>query len=145
MFGNIISMNDGGITVAIGAIVSIVGGFGVIAKVMLNQSAKDRTTALEQAAKDREADRAERKELTKAIKDMAGATGHQADATVQSAKEAEQRNGHLGKQNVHIARLAAESNQMTKEILTSLVKTAGINAEDRDVLTNQDHSIEEKA
>lgn len=77
-------MGEGGSAVAIGAIVTIITGFGVIAKIMLNQ-----------ASKDRDADREERKELVMAIKDMAGATGRVADATKQGADEAKQRNGHL--------------------------------------------------
>ena len=99
-------MNEAGSTVAIGAIVTIVTGFGVIAKLMLNQAAKDR----ESERKERDADREERKELARAIKDMAGATGRQADATERSAKEAEARNGHL-------AELSLQGNQLICEVL----------------------------
>lgn len=120
------------ITLVLGAFAGMLIGFYGIARVILNQ-----------AAKDRDSDRIERQELATAIKEMAGASGRQADAstkvaeaTVQSAKEAEIRNGHLGEQNVHIANLAAESNQMTKEILTSLLSSAKIDQEDRCILTS---------
>ena len=72
------------ITAVLGAFAGMIVGFYGIAKVMLSQ-----------ASKDRDADRQERKELSKAIKDMAGATGRVADATKQSADEAKARNGHL--------------------------------------------------
>lgn len=125
------------ITVVIGTFAGMLVGFYGIARVMLNQAVKER----EQASKDRESDRVERKELAKAIKDMAGATGRVADATVKSAEEAKARNGHLGKQNVHIADLAAQGNEMVKQLLDQALKTAVINAEDRDILTNQNLHI----
>lgn len=122
------------ITLVLGSFAGMLAGFFAVAKLMLNQ-----------ASKDRESDRQERQELAKAIKDMAGATGRVADATVVSAKEAKARNGHLGQQNVHIAELASQGNDMIKQLLNQTLKTAVIAAEDRDTLTNQDHSIEEKA
>lgn len=83
------------ITVVLGAFAGMLTGFFAIAKVMLSQ-----------ASKDREADRQERKDLTGAIKDMAGASGRVADATRKSALEAKQRNGHL-------AELIIQSNEKT--------------------------------
>ncbi len=63
------------ITVVLGAFGSMLLGFYAIAKVMLKQ-----------AAADREADRTERKELSEGIKDMAGATGRNADAAIKVAE-----------------------------------------------------------
>lgn len=125
MFGNIASMTID-VTLVLGAFAGMLLGFYGIAKVMLKQ-----------ASKDRDNDRAERLELAKAIKDMAGASGRVANATEKAATEAEQRNGHLGKQNTHIAKLVAQGNDMTKQLLDQAIKTATINTEDRDILTNQ--------
>lgn len=97
----------------------MMGGFYAIAKVMLNQ-----------ASKDRDADRAERNKLSDAITLMADNSGKVAQATVKSANEAKARNGHLGD-------LVAQGNKMTAKIVARLEKTAVIAAEDRDVLTNQ--------
>lgn len=113
------------ITVVLGAFAGMLIGFYGIAKVMLNQ-----------ASKDRHDDRQERLELSKAIQDMAGASGRVADASIKAAAEAEQRNGHLGKQNTHIAKLVAQGNDMTKQLLDQALKTAVIAAEDRDILTH---------
>lgn len=94
------------ISLVLGSFVAMLGGFFAIAKVMLNQASKDR-----QAERvERDADRQERKELSKAIQDMARAAGRQADATVRSADEAEQRNGHL-------AELVTQNGKVCSEIL----------------------------
>jgi hypothetical protein len=53
------------------------------------------TLMLKQTAKEREADRSERKELVRAIRDMAKSSEKVAKATERSANEAKQRNGHL--------------------------------------------------
>lgn len=72
------------ITAVLGTFAALVASFWAITKVLLTQ-----------ASKDRESDRSERKELSKAIKDMAGATGRVADASQRAADEAKERNGHL--------------------------------------------------
>lgn len=94
-----------------------------------------------QSAKDREADRAERQALTEAIKIMADSSTKVATATEQSAKEAKDRNGHLGAQNVQIAKLVTTQNKdvadikkTNKKIASVLSKSALIAAEDRDIL-----------
>lgn len=92
------------ITAVLGAFAGMLVGFFAIAKVMLNQ-----------ASKDRDADRQERKELSKAIKDMAGATGRVADATKQTAEEAKQRNGHL-------AELIVQNSENTAVLAKQAVK-----------------------
>lgn len=101
-----------------------------------------------QSAKDREADRAERQALTKAIKVMADSSTKVADATIKSAKEAKDRNGHLGEQNVQIAKLVTSQNidvasikKTNKKIADVLSKSALIAAEDRDTLLsgNEQH------
>lgn len=80
----------------VGAFVTIIGAFLGVAKVMLNQ-----------ATKDRDADRAERIKLSKAITLMALNSSKVAKATENSAAEAKQRNGHLGEQNLQIAQLVS--------------------------------------
>lgn len=92
---------DVNITVVLGAFAGMLLGFYGIAKIMLKQ-----------AANDRDSDRVERKELSKAIQDMAGATGRVADASLKSAQEAEARNGHL-------AELSLQGNQLISEVLNS--------------------------
>lgn len=113
-------MNESGSTIAIGAIVTIVTGFGVIAKLMLNQAAKDR----ESERKERDSDREERKELARAIKDMAGATGRVADASVKSAAEAEARNGHLAELSLQGNQLICEVIENTKNIKDKMDQSA---------------------
>jgi len=93
------------VSVVLGAFAGMLLGFYGIAKVMLLQ-----------ASKDRDADRNERKEFIVAVKDMADASGRVADATVRSAEEAEQRNGHLGV-------LISQGNRNTAKILSKLDKT----------------------
>jgi len=100
------------ISVVLGAFAGMLLGFYGIAKVMLLQ-----------ASKDRDADRNERKEFIAAVKDMAGASGRVADATVKSAIEAEQRNGHLGE-------LISQGNETTNQILSTLDKSANIRSKE---------------
>lgn len=73
----------------IGAFVTIILAFLGVAKIMLNQ-----------ATKDREADRQERLRLANAIEKMADPTvnGNQqiADGITRQAEESAERNGHLG-------------------------------------------------
>lgn len=118
------------IEVVLGAFTATIAGFFGIAKVMLNQ-----------ASKDREADREERKKLAEAVALMAENSGKQAEnsklvaeATVQYAKEAKDRNGHLGEQTAHTADLVLQGNKLTAKILNRLEKTAVIAAQDRDIL-----------
>jgi RNA binding exosome subunit len=79
---------------------------------------------------------------TKAIGKLVHSSDKVAKATTKSAKEAKQRNGHLGDQSKMIAKLITEQNQDVKElkesnnkIATTLSKSALIAAEDRDILT----------
>jgi hypothetical protein len=92
--------SDLGIVVA--GLVTIIGGFWAIARIMLSQ-----------ASKEREADRSERQELSKAIVCMADASKEVAAATAKSAIEAELRNGHL-------AKLVKESIKETRDIKKTL-------------------------
>lgn len=96
-------MND--TPTVIGAFVTVILAFLGITKFMLNQ-----------ATKDREADRQERKELSKAIASMAKNTGEQTvairegtEATNRGADEAKERNGHL-------AELIIQSTENTRAI-----------------------------
>lgn len=113
---------ESNVAVIVGAFVTVTGGFFAIAKIMLNQ-----------AAKDRDADRAERAALNDAIKEMAVASTKVADATERTAEEAKTRNGHLGDQGVQLAKLVVQGNKTTAKILERLEKTAVIAAEDRPI------------
>lgn len=101
------------ITVVLGSFAGMLVGFYGIAKVMLAQ-----------AAKDRDSDRQERLELSHAIKEMADNSAKVATATQESAKQAEDRNGHLGEQNVHIADLVVQGNKLSKEIVDILTRSS---------------------
>lgn len=97
---------------------------------------------LGQSEKTSEADRQERK-------DMAVAFNRVAVATETSAREAKQRNGHLGEQNLQIAQLVTSQNIDVKNISESntqiakiLSKSALIAAEDRDILVSKEQHIE---
>jgi hypothetical protein len=107
-------------------------------------------TTLAQGATDREADRKERIELTQAIKDMAESTKEVAEATIKGNKEAKQRNGHLGEQNIQIAELVSRQNNDVAEIKKSnaiiartLQNSALIAAEDKEALTNTQVILEQ--
>lgn len=93
------------IPVVVGAFVTIIGAFLGVAKIMLAQ-----------ATKDRESDRAERMRLADAIEHMAKNSSKVAEATTKAAKEAKQRNGHLGEQNVQITKLITEQHKDIKKI-----------------------------
>ena len=114
------------IAVIIGAFVTVVGGFLAVAKIMLAA-----------ATKEREADRLERVELSKAIERMAQASADVATATVKSAKEAKQRNGHLADQTVKLGEMGERQARLTRKIISRLEKTAVIAAEDRSILINK--------
>ena len=77
---------------------------------------------LNQATKDRDADREERKEFVKAIKAMASSSDHVAstnkdiaNAVTKQAKESAERNGHLGE-------LIVQQGEQTKQIADAAVK-----------------------
>ena len=110
--------------------VSMLGGFYVLVTFMLNQ-----------AQKASEADREERKEMSKAFNRVAV-------ATETGAREAKQRNGHLGEQNVQIAQLVTSQNIDVKKISESNIKIASIlsksaliAAEDRDSLLGNGNQV----
>lgn len=96
--------------VVVGAFVTITGAFLGIAKLMLNQ-----------ATKDRDADRAERLKLSDAITLMAENNGKIAVATEKGAHEAKERNGH-------IAEISTKSLEIATKTLERLEKTATIAA-----------------
>jgi seryl-tRNA synthetase len=98
---------------------AMIAGFYGIARLMLSQ-----------ASKDRDADRNERELLAKSIIKMAKASEKVATATERSANEAKQRNGHLGEQNMKIAELVSQGNELTKEIVTTLHDSATTLARD---------------
>jgi len=115
------------ISIVIGAFVSIIGGFGVIAKIMLVQ-----------AAKDRDADRDERIKLTQAVEQMANSSAKVADVTKDGFKkltdetakqslQAEQRNGHLGEMVAKSQEMLLQNQENTKalaEAATTQIITA---------------------
>jgi hypothetical protein len=126
LLADVISGSPNDIPVVVGAIVTLVGGFFAISKIMLNQ-----------ASKDREADRQERLHLASAINAMAKGSenmavniGKVAVATEKQASEAKARNGHL-------AELSSKSLSVATETLERLEKSAVIAAEDRDSLVKQ--------
>lgn len=97
-----------GDTVAIiASFVAVVSGFLTVAKIMLNQ-----------ASRDRESDREERLQLSKAIERMAAASenGHNrvAKAVERQADESKERNGHL-------AELIVKQGELTKKVADSAV------------------------
>lgn len=75
--------------------------------------------------------------LAKSIDLMASASKEVAKATVKSAREAEQRNGHLGE-------LVSQGNELTSKMYVQQLKTASIAAEDRDTLTTTDQHIDQQ-
>lgn len=88
--------------------VSVIGAFGV----MITGFWALARTALNQSAKDRNADRTERQQFIKAIKSMAVGMDKVANSnktianeTRKGNEEAKARNGHLGEQNIQIAEL----------------------------------------
>lgn len=87
--------------IVVGAFVTVIGAFLAIAKLMLSS-----------AVKERDADRLERAQLTKALQVLGNSRHDQADATRELVaetrkgnQEAKIRNGHLGDQNVRLAEM----------------------------------------
>lgn len=79
---------------------------------------------------------------TKALYKLVHSSEKVAEATQRAAREAKQRNGHLGdqtikigEQNVQIVKLLQTQNKDVSTIATTLSKSALIAAEDRDILT----------
>jgi len=97
-------------------LVGMLTGFYGIAKLMLNQ-----------AMKDREADREERKHLTKAIKDMADpeVNGNKriADGIERQAQESAERNGHLGEL---IIAQGEQTQKIADTAVKSIVRSVGV-------------------
>lgn len=113
-------MNDGGVTLALIAIVGTV------------------ITALFKLLNDN----------TKALTKVAHSSQLVAQATNKSAKEAKDRNGHLGEQNLQIAKLVNDQNKDVASIKDSnaliaktLSNSALIAAEDRDALVGNNTQI----
>ena len=117
-------------------------GFFAISRTMLNQ-----------ASKDREADRSERELLARSISHMAKASEKVAIEAALSRKtqekgfeEAERRNGHLGE-------LVSQGNKMTAQIVATLRKSADLLVTDteaaasqaRDVKTTLAKGVEDRA
>lgn len=82
------------------------------------------------------------RENSLALAKVAEASEKVAQATAKSAAEAKQRNGHLGEQSFKIAKLITEQNKDIAKISTTLSKSALIAAEDRDILTAGNQTIE---
>lgn len=93
---------------------------------------------------------------TKALGKVAEASNTVATATTDAAKEAKDRNGHLGDQNLQIVKLVSSQNkdirtmketgqknyQANSKIANILSKSAIIAAEDRDTLISNSQTIE---
>lgn len=80
-----------------------------------------------QAEKDREADRAERRELSSAISDMAESNRTIADEMRDGNIKAEIRNGHLGEQNVQITQLVLDAKDETINAIQEIKEQHVIN------------------
>ncbi len=81
---------------------------------------------------------------TKALKKVATSSDKVAQATTKAAKEAKQRNGHLGEQSIKIVELITHRNndiskikESNKKIADTLGKSALIAEEDREALLTQ--------
>jgi len=131
------------IAIVIGAFVTIIGGFGAIAKIMLNQSAKDR-----------DADRDERIKLTTAIENMAQSNAKVAEVTdrgfdklsketAKQSQQAEQRNGHLAE----LVMQSTETNKALAESSTAQIITAVQNVKEQHVKhqTVEHETVEDKS
>lgn len=68
-----------------------------------------------QSAKDRDADRAERKKLVSALDDVAKSNQRIADETKRSADEAKERNGHLAELTIQSSQQMLEAIRNIKE------------------------------
>lgn len=95
--------------------VGMLAGFYALVKFLLGQSEKTGN-----------ADREERQQLGKAIADMAISNREIAEQTKKGNKEAKERNGHLGEQNMKIAELVARQNADVKDIRETNKKIAGL-------------------
>lgn len=100
----------------LGIFAGMLVGFYGITKFLMNQ-----------AEKDREADRAERRELSSAISDMAGSNRTIADEMRDGNKKAEIRNGHLGEQNVQITKLVLNAKDETINAIQEIKEQHVIN------------------
>lgn len=88
---------------------------------------------------------------TKALTKVAVSSEKVAVATAKSAKEAKQRNGHLGEQTLQLANLVTKQNsdlgdikETNNQIATTLNNSALIAAEDRDTLTSNSQVVHEQ-
>lgn len=115
--GKVVAQNND-LTIVIGGLVTIIGGFWAIARIMLTQAARDR----EADRKERDKDRQERRELAIAIKDMADSSKEVATAATKSAEEAEQRNGHLASLVAQGTEVGKKNLQVTEKLEKALSK-----------------------
>lgn len=118
----------------------MLSGFYLIVRLLIGQGSKDR-----------ESDRVERKALTDAIGKMASSNKLIAEETRKGNQEAKQRNGHLGEQNIQLAKLVTDQNKDVAQIKEStaltaktLSKSALIAAEDRDSLLGGTQVVREQ-
>ena len=100
----------------LGIFAGMLAGFYAIAKFLMLQ-----------AEKDREADRAERRELSSAISDMAESNRTIADEMRDGNRKAEIRNGHLGEQNVQITQLVLDAKDETINAIQEIKEQHVIN------------------
>ena len=105
----------------IGAFVTVILAFLGVAKIMLNQSTRDREADRKERIESAEADRHERRILAEAINKMADpkVNGNErvAQASERQAEESKQRNGHLGEM------ILEQGKQTAKLIELSVNKT----------------------
>lgn len=87
-------------------------------------------------------------ELTKSIDKMSESSFAVAKATEKGAREAKQRNGHLGEQNIQIANLVSKQHEDVSRIMETtkvtaemLRKSALVAAEDRNILTGSGSQV----
>lgn len=112
-------MDSTDLTVIIGSFAAMLAGFFAILRYTLKQGADDRTH-----------DRKERQDLTDAIKKMAVSSEKVAIATVKGNKEAKERNGHLGEQNIQLATMLKVQTDQLATINHTLVSSAVLLAKD---------------
>lgn len=101
---------------------SMLAGFFTMTKIMLNQ-----------AVKDRDNDRKERKELSACISKMADASRAVASEIKVGNQQAEIRNGHLGEQNIKIIELIKDTKKDMLDAVShtklQIVETQTVNNE----------------
>ncbi len=78
---------------------------------------------------------------TKALEKVAKSSEKVATATQKSAKEAKQRNGHLGEQSKMIADLVTQGNETHHEILERLNKSAVVLADNTKAVAKEAHLV----